>query len=352
MYIMDRYPKVAIIILNWNGWKDTIECLESIQGITYPNYQVVVVDNGSTDDSIVKIKEWADGKMKAESKFVKYNLDLKPVFYIEYDRKTAENGGIKKYEKELEKHLPNRKLVIIQTSENLGFSAGNNIGIKYALDNYASYVLLLNNDTFVDKQFLKQLVQTAINYDQIGILGPKVLLWDKPNTIQVVGATINLWTGRGKILEGGTIDSINSSKIKEVKEVDWVTGSCMLIKKDVFKIIGLFDERFFLFWEEVDFCLRAGKAGFQVVSVPHSKIWHKGARSSDKTQRSYHLIKSRAILMKKHSHIFQLFIFLFFYILSAFKNAFIPLVQGNKSLSREVLRGFFHGLIVLILKGK
>ena len=118
-------PKVSIIILNWNGWEDTIECLESLYQITYPNYDVIVVDNGSEDESIEKIKEYTEGKNRVESKFFEYSCENKPIKIIEYTREEAEAGGGKK--KEIENLPPNKKLIIIKNEKNYGFAASDDV---------------------------------------------------------------------------------------------------------------------------------------------------------------------------------------------------------------------------------
>lgn len=115
-------PKVSIIILNWNGWEDTIECLESLYQITYPNYDVIVVDNCSKDESIEKIKEYAEGKIEVESKFFAFSDNNKPIKIVEYTREEAEAGGWK--EKELENVPSNRKLILIKNEKNYGFAGG------------------------------------------------------------------------------------------------------------------------------------------------------------------------------------------------------------------------------------
>ena len=115
-------PKVSIIILNWNGWEDTIECLESLYQIIYPNYDAIVVDNGSEDDSIKKIKEYCEGKIKVKSKFFEYSSENKPIKIIEYTREEAEAGEGK--EEELENVPSNRKIVLIRNDKNYGFAGG------------------------------------------------------------------------------------------------------------------------------------------------------------------------------------------------------------------------------------
>jgi len=136
------YPRVAIIILNWNGWLDTIECLESVYQMTYPFYDAIVVDNGSENSSIDKIKEYADGKIHVESPFFTYRVENKPIAYIEYTRQEAEDDGI--FGKSLSNVLPPKRLILIKNEKNYGFAEGNNIAIKYVLDtNFQKYILIL-----------------------------------------------------------------------------------------------------------------------------------------------------------------------------------------------------------------
>jgi len=164
------YPKVSIIILNWNGWEDTIECLESLYQITYPNYDVIVVDNGSEDESIEKIKEYAEGNIEVESKFFEYSDRDKPIKIIEYKREEAEAGGGK--EEDIADLPSNKRMIITKNEKNYGFAEGNNIGMRYALKALnPEYVLLLNNDTVVDKEFLGELVKVWESDEKIGIVG-------------------------------------------------------------------------------------------------------------------------------------------------------------------------------------
>ena len=157
------WPKVAIIILNWNGWEDTIECLESVFRISYPNHKVIVVDNGSTDSSMEKIKNWADGKLEVLTPGPAHHLYhlshppvKKPIPYVYYTREEAEKGGNFTIEEKITLPYP---LILIQTDENLGFAGGNNVGIKYTLCNKnIDYLLLLNNDIVVDKKDRKSVV--------------------------------------------------------------------------------------------------------------------------------------------------------------------------------------------------
>jgi len=221
-------PKVFIIILNWNGARDTKECLESLEKLNYSPFEIIVVDNASTDDSIRNLKE----KIK----------DLK-------------NG-----------------VILIENKSNLGFSGGNNVGVEYALKNGADYVLLLNNDTTVDAEFLKHLVLSGETDGSIGILAPKIYFFDDPKRIWFGGGSFNWIFGSGHI-DFGKID--NEGADIEERKTQFITGCAMLVKSNVFKKIGMLDERFFLYYEDTDFSLRAKKEGFKCVFVPSAKIWHK-----------------------------------------------------------------------------
>ena len=130
--MLKDYPKVSVIILNWNGWKDTIECLESLYKINYPNYNVVLVDNASTDNSILNIKDYCNGQLKVESKFFTYETENKPIKLLEFTEEDIKNITSEKYS-DLIKDSSNKILNLIKNQDNYGFAKGNNIGIAYAL---------------------------------------------------------------------------------------------------------------------------------------------------------------------------------------------------------------------------
>lgn len=170
-----KNPRVSIIILNWNGWRDTIECLESLYQITYQNYDAIIVDNGSEDESLEMIREYCQGKIKVESKFFEYSRENKPIRIVEYTREEAESGGGR--EKEIEGLPSNRKLVIIKNEKNYGFAEGNNIGIRYAMKVLnPDYILLLNNNVIVERNFMENLVKIAESDEKIRLVQSKLLL--------------------------------------------------------------------------------------------------------------------------------------------------------------------------------
>jgi len=247
-------PKVSIIILNWNGLDDTIECLDSLKKIAYPDYDVVVVDNGSKGNDIEALK----------MRFGDY-------------------------------------IKIIENDRNYGFAEGNNIGIRYALDNLdPDYILLLNNDTIVDPEFLTELVNAAESDPLIGIVAPKIYWYDEPNTVQSAGGTINWWTGALSLIGVGEVDK---GQFDHVKDVDWVIGGGLLMKRQVLERIGLLYRPYFAYFEEADWCTQCKKAGYRVVYVPKAKVWHKTARATGRVSglRLYYMTRNRFLFMKRNA---------------------------------------------------
>ena len=296
-------PKVSIIILNWNGWEDTVECLESLYQITYLNYDVLVVDNGSEDESIKKIKEYAEGKAKVESKFFEYDPSNKPIKIIEYTREEAEAGGGKK--KEIVDLPANRKLILIKNEKNYGFAEGNNIAMRYALKAlHPDYVLLLNNDTVVDREFLGELVKVAGRDKKIGIVGPKIYYYDEPRRLWAIG-------------DQKSMGKIDNSQYNDIKEVKIAVGCAFFVRVSVIDIVGLLDPDLFLYGEENDYCMRVKKAGHKLYFSPSSIIWHKASLQGDqlKPYQVYYSCRNSILLRRKNYPDIRFYISMFRYLL-------------------------------------
>ena len=287
-----NYPKVSIIILNWNGLKDTIECLESLRKITYPNYEVIIVDNGSSGN----------------------DPDVLEQKYKDYIR-------------------------LIRNKENLGFAGGINIGIKYAFKKKADYILNLNNDIIVEKNFLEPLVEDMLKDERIGITGPANYCYYEPQKLFSSGRKINWW-------KGGTIEL---DLRQGPKEVDCLAGCCLLIKKEVINKIGYFYKPYFLDFEETDYCVKAKDSGFKILCEPKSKVWHKIRATLDKIPAAhcYYFYRNKLLFMRRNApfyfeypfYIYFSLYLIFRYLenlanknnLMAFsiKNALIDFWQGN-----------------------
>jgi GT2 family glycosyltransferase len=261
---------VAVIVLNWNGWKDTIECLESVFQLSYPYIDVILVDNHSNDQSIEKIKLYCQGRLVVESKYISYSKHNKPMRYIEYNQEEAAAQNKTTNRNEV-------SLTIIKNNQNYGFAEGNNIGIRFALTMFSpDYILLLNNDAVVEKAFLNPLVDYMSVHPNIGIIGPKILYYDT-NKIQTLGVKINFITGH-------TTSIVHNRKEKEndVLNVDYVYGACFLIRTSVIEKIGLLDPKYFLYNEEADWSLRARSMGYRACCYLLAHVWHKSQASTSK----------------------------------------------------------------------
>ena len=363
-----KYPRVSIIILNWNGWKDTIECLESLYRINYPNYDVIVLDNDSKDESIEKIKEYCNGKIKqilpefvalrsapieVNSKFFKYNSDNKPIEIFELSENEARNKNFLKKD-EYEELNPNKRMILIKNKDNYGFAGGNNVGIKFALDVLnPKYVLLLNNDTVVDKDFLIEMVKVAESDEKIGIVGSKIYYYDyngRDDVIWVAGGgyDLNIKSYKGK---PHGYNKVDDGKYNKYKELDIIIGCCMLIKNSSLEHIGLFDENYFLYEEENDLCVRAKRYGWKLIYCPKSILWHKVAASSGGGEFSptkiYYQARNRILFIKKHNSSLTYVKYLFYYLQTEhIKKLFKILFFGRKPiLLKYYYKGIFDGII-------
>ena len=222
---MQQSPKVFVIILNWNGKEDTLECLESVRKIDYPNFTTLVVDNGSSDGS----------------------------------------------EEAFRAAFPD--IAVLQTGENLGFAEGNNIGIRFAMDKAADYVFILNNDTIVDPHVVSALVDEAERNPKAAILGSKIYFYDRPDIINSAGGAFHHDIFKPYHIGYGFKE--DNKTYSEVNSVEWITGCAILLRILPLREVGLFDPDYFLICEELDLCTRVRKHGYEILFVPASKVWHK-----------------------------------------------------------------------------
>lgn len=281
-------PKVAIIILNWNGWEDTVECLESVYQIKYPNYQIILVDNASQDDSLQKIREYCQGKLKPELKFFNYQSSNKPIKIREYTEE--EINSSKDIQNEFKS---NEELILIKNSYNHGFAKGNNIATIYALIKLkADYILLLNNDTIVDPDFLTELIRITQKDNKIGIVGSKLLNAYNPEIIDSTGHVIK-W---GRIVDRGH-GEVDNGQYDDKKEIIGAMAASALYRSKMLEEIGLLDENYVTLCEDVDMSWRAHNNGWKSIFAPKSIVYHKRGRSI--TRKS--IISKMTILSLKNT---------------------------------------------------
>ncbi len=246
-----NHPKVSIIVLNWNGLKDTIECLESLQKVTYPNYEVIVVDNASKGDDVEVLRE-----------------------------------GFSDY------------IHVIRNDQNYGFAKGNNVGIRYAMEKGPDYVLLLNNDTTVAPEFLTEMVSVAEADRRIGIVCPRMYFYDRPDLVHFDGGVkISLWwaTLKGVPREGDE---------RPVIETEYACGAAMMIRIATMEKLGLLPEEYFFGVEDVDYSLLARRNNLKIVVARRARVLHKLSRTSaasiGATGTMFHASRGWLMLRRKY----------------------------------------------------
>lgn len=257
---MSAPPLVAVIVLNWNNWAVTAECLESLRRLTYPNARLLLVDNGSSDDS----------------------------------------------ERILRERFPD--VEILQTGSNLGYAGGNNAGMRRALELGADHLCLLNNDVVVEPGFLEPLVAALEADPRLGIAGGLQCSYDDRRLIQNSGAYFSFVTGRVCNANAGEADR---GQCDRQKEVDFISGAALLARAEMARSIGLLDDTFFMVCEDADWCLRARRAGWSVRFVPGSKIFHKerATRGSQPAMNWYYVPRNQIWLVRRHGSTAQVALF-------------------------------------------
>jgi GT2 family glycosyltransferase len=289
-------PKVSLIILNWNG-KDVLgECLRSASKLDYPNYNIIVVDNGSTDGS---------------QGFVKQNFP--------------------------EVHL-------IENETNVGYAAGQNIGIRYAIESGVDYLFVLNNDVTFERSVLNELIATFEDDESIGIAGPILYHAENPTAVQAAGNMMRWNIGRAHNVRADEID--RKSRPKAIN-VDYL--SMFLAKTALFQRIGFFNPKYFAYWEDVDLCFRAKRAGFGTVCVLTAKIWHHEGHTSRQVVglQTYYITRNRFWIERAYASWWARTQFYLFFFMGAFWYYCIRFLffEKNAKAFRAFLRGIHDGLI-------
>lgn len=241
-------PRVLIIILCYNGIADTLACLASLQQIDYADYDILVLDNASSDGTPERVRA----------------------------------------------EFPN--VTLLENGANLGFAAGNNVGLRYALQHEYAYALLLNNDTEVAPDFLRRLVDIAESDAAIGVVGPTITYYERPDLIWSAGGHVD-WRRGLAVMRTNEADV---GQYRDPSDVEYVTGCALLVKHDALKRAGLLDERFFMYFEETEWCVRIGRAGFRIVHVPQSRVLHKIPLNArfDKEYLAYYMTRNRLLFLR------------------------------------------------------
>ena len=296
---MKHSARLAVILVNWNGSDDTLNCLESIHASTYQDYFVVVVDNGSRADQVSKLKQ-------SKSDFE-----------------------------------------LIEAGENLGYTGGNNKGIEYALDCKADYVFLLNNDTYISPNTLQNIMQAADMDKEIGILSPKIFFHPARHLIWSAGAALNQRFLMGYSL-GYKVE--DKGQFDQASDVDYVTGCAMLIQSKVVREVGMLSDDYFAVCEDLDYCLRTRKAGYRIRYESSASVWHIESASSggsDAPQYVYYQTRNYLLFHQRWAKGFcQLIMSQSYFMAYAVKRGFMFVVQGKWKSLLGILYGIRDFVIV------
>jgi GT2 family glycosyltransferase len=243
-------PYIITVILNTNRREDTLACLASLERNTYRDHHIIVLDNASSDGSVPAIRSAFPA------------------------------------------------VQIIELTENLGYAGNNNVGIKAAMAQGADWVFVLNEDTILDPVCLEQLINIGESDAKTGIVGPMVYHHDEPTIIQSAGGVLSRYWESWHIAQ----NEPDQQQFLHPRAVDWVSGCAILVRRAVIEQVGMLDERFFYYWEETEWCIRASKAGWRILHAPQAKLWHKGVRRDYRPKPSvtYYNTRNRFLMLMKH----------------------------------------------------
>ncbi len=290
--------RAGVVILNWNGWGDTVECLESVFRLDPAPRQVVVCDNGSTDGSVERIRQWAEGRLDAapaSGPLRRFTVPpvAKPVGLILLDRVAAETGS-----------GPGGgtdavgALVLIRTGGNLGFAGGNNVGLRYLLkQGDIDCVWLLNNDTVVPPESLGRLMATLQAHPDVGMVGSTLLYYDNPDVVQALGGcTYNRWLGMPRPRGLGQPAATVGDAPRPDGDLAYVSAASLLVRRALLEDVGLMAEHYFLYYEELDWVARC-RGRYGLAHQPHSIVYHKEGASIGSAEK----VEKRSLLSDYYS---------------------------------------------------
>lgn len=278
-------PRVAVVILNWNGWQDTIDCLKSLHQGSYPNLEVILLDNASTDDSVDRIKRWCE-----ENRVLHQEVALEasnPCFMPVSWESTEGGGGI-------------AHLTLLCMDRNTGFCSGNNIGMAQAGVNGAEYFLILNNDTITTPDFVAPLVEVAKN-PEVGLVGGIICYAERPEIIWYVGGVFDPYLETKRLLDNRPLSDLDRSV--EQWDTERVSGCMTLIPRRIFEELGGYYEPFFIWSDEWDYSLRVRRAGYKLCIAGNSLIYHKVGHSLGVLKPLAYYYGTRNNLLLKRMHL-------------------------------------------------
>jgi GT2 family glycosyltransferase len=301
-------PRTAVIILNWNGHKMTTECIRSVLAMNVQDCDVIVVDNGSTDGSVEMLM----------------------------------------------REFP--QITLLPQKTNLGFAAGCNVGMRYALGHGAEYVLLLKNDTVVAPNLMHEMLAAIQNDSRIGLVCPKIYFAEQPDLLWYAGADFSLWTGRFKVRGWKKLDR---GQFEQTTEITQATGCAVLARRSALSEVELLDEQFWAYAEDLDWSIRFLKRGYRLIFVPKARLWHcdgatsvKSLGSGSQAVRQFLSTRNMVLLARKHVHWWQMPTYVFGFLINhvAFYTV-LRLWRRDFRALIAIYRGLGQGLMASLHSG-
>jgi GT2 family glycosyltransferase len=277
---------VYAIVVNYNGWRDTVECLDSLLRSDYADLRILVCDNASTDNSVDAILAWA-GTTRGEAAG-----DAKPLRLVVCTAGELSTPGDER---------DAARVVLVRSGSNLGFAGANNIALRYAVrrDPHA-YALLINNDAIMAPNAIREMVAHAESRDNVGAVGATVLRYDRPDRVETLaGARFNRLHG---LVEWNHVDMARAAQRPDAVDIDFIAGCCLMVPCSTVARIGFMDEGYFLYGEDADWCLRMRRAGLTLTYCPSAEIWHKGGGTVVYRSPLHDYYAVRGTLMVLHKH--------------------------------------------------
>jgi GT2 family glycosyltransferase len=318
---------VYIVVLNWNGWRDTIACVESLMFLDYRSYKIVICDNDSSDDSVDKILTWYDENKEQFEYLKQAEFTYLKGKSIDFHESTSQKG-----------------LFLLQTGKNLGYAGGNNVGIRFAMAQHdMSYAWILNNDTAVAKNALAPLVNKCKNNKNIAVCGSRMIYFDERTKQQGLGGVFNKYLATTKHFEANVNPNTKYDDSHISKKIDYIIGAAMFITKNALNNIGLLREDYFLYFEELDYAIRTKNKGYALEVVSDSFVYHKeGATMKREVSHfsDFLQVKNRLKISKRFFK--QYYIIVWFSLFGVFLNRLI----------RKDFRQAYRVLTIIIFRDK
>ncbi len=342
----NEFPLLAVIVLNWKRPRETVQCIRSLLASSYRRICILLVDNGSSEESLSEIVR------ELESQAVV----VPQLLVVDKTRPFAGKSGTG-IEARTSRHLeglsgedPSRRVLLIRNNRNLGYAGGNNVGIRFALDVLeCELVLLLNDDAQVTCDALSSLVQSIVGDNELGIVCPTVLFSEdrfREGIVESAGGRFASYFFRPR--QVGYREPL-TSLAGGLHDVDWVPGVCVLIRRQVFRTIGLLDESFFAYWEDVDFSIRARQAGYRIACDRGAIVFHRRGVGEHPALSYYFHGRNPFLLVRKHGTRIEKALFLLLAVGSTLKTMSVVAYRYRRAnVLREFLRGVAEGSRILL----